>query len=997
MRLHTLELEAIGPYATRQRIDFAALTGSGLFLLEGPTGAGKTTILDAITFALYGGLSGDAAGADRLRSDFAGPDAEPSVTLEFAIRGTGYRVRRSPEYQRRKRRGDGFTTQAAQVHLERRDGERWTSLSSNKAEAGELITEAIGLNRDQFTQVMLLPQGEFAKFLRSDDDDRRKLLTRLFGTELYDRITAELDRRRREAASARQEAQLRIQTAAAAAGEAAGLDTAGREELLTLSRADRVTRFKEIGAELAATIDVNREALEAEADRLATARATAERESRQAGLLTRLTEALARLRGHESTRPEHERRAARLADARRAEPVRPLLAELAEAQAAAVAARDGLAGLLPEPAADLLAEVAAVRAGEATDRADEAERGAAALQHLADQEAALPGRETELGDLSAVAATAADLVTRLELAKQELPERIETLTAAVSGARIAAAGLPDALGQRATVAGRLDAAARGDELAAALADLGAAARAAIDAHQQLTDAYQQAMAARLENMAAELADQLLAGAACPVCGSTEHPGPATPLDGAVSADDVSEAERRRDAAATAREQAEAARDGLAAELTGLAAAAGGGTAEGLAAELATLDERVAQAQEGAAELAGLAAELADLQAERDRLGEDLTTATAACATAREKASRAAAELDELRAELAAAARPYPTVAVRQAALRQAAAADRQLARALDRLCAARADVDRASARASQEVRASGFASLSAAQAAVLPPGQQSILDEQVTAWAAALAVLTAGTQDAELAGLDPAHCAAAQTRAQAAAAALDGALAAEREVRDACQALAAADRRLRERLAELGLAEEEADRLAEQTDPVLRLAGLAKGMDGHRRIALTTYVLRRWFEQVVRAANVRLGAMSAGRYELARTEEGDRKNQRTGLTLAIIDRYTGEERSPRSLSGGETFYTSLALALGLADVVKAEAGGVELDTLFIDEGFGSLDTQTLDQVMAVIDELRDRGRAVGIVSHVADLKERVHERLEIRRLADGSSTTTVVA
>ena len=173
--------------------------------------------------------------------------------------------------------------------------------------------------------------------------------------------------------------------------------------------------------------------------------------------------------------------------------------------------------------------------------------------------------------------------------------------------------------------------------------------------------------------------------------------------------------------------------------------------------------------------------------------------------------------------------------------------------------------------------------------------------------------------------------------------------------------------------------------------------GLARGTEGQRKIALTTYVLRLWFEQVVQAANARLAAMSSGRYELRRTDEGESRRQRTGLTLAVIDRHTGAERSPKSLSGGETFYTSLALALGLADVVKAEAGGVELDTLFIDEGFGSLDPQTLDQVMAVIDDLRDRGRAVGIVSHVTDLKDRVYERLEVRRLRDGSSAATVIA
>jgi DNA repair protein SbcC/Rad50 len=137
--------------------------------------------------------------------------------------------------------------------------------------------------------------------------------------------------------------------------------------------------------------------------------------------------------------------------------------------------------------------------------------------------------------------------------------------------------------------------------------------------------------------------------------------------------------------------------------------------------------------------------------------------------------------------------------------------------------------------------------------------------------------------------------------------------------------------------------------------------------------------------------------MSAGRYELRRSDESESRRQRGGLTLSVIDRHTGEERGPKSLSGGETFYTSLALALGLADVVKAEAGGVDTQTLFIDEGFGSLDAETLEQVLSVIDDLRDRGRAVGIVSHVADLRDRVAERLEVRRLPDGSSELRVVA
>ena len=199
MRLHSLELQAFGPYATLQRIDFDRLAGGGLFLLEGPTGAGKTTILDAITFALYGGLAGQDSAADRLHSDFADPETEPMVRLEFSIAGVRYLIDRVPEHQRLKRRGHGYTTEPMRVHLQRQQDCRWVSVSSNKAEVGDLVTTVIGLNLAQFTQVMLLPQGEFARFLRSDDDTRRALMTKLFGTQLYDKITAELDRLRADA------------------------------------------------------------------------------------------------------------------------------------------------------------------------------------------------------------------------------------------------------------------------------------------------------------------------------------------------------------------------------------------------------------------------------------------------------------------------------------------------------------------------------------------------------------------------------------------------------------------------------------------------------------------------------------------------------------------------------------------------------------------------------------------------------------------------------
>src|SRR5260370_20479014 len=195
MRLHRLELQAFGPYATPQRIDCDRLASGGLFLLEGPTGAGKTTVLDAITFALYGGLAGEDAAAAGLHSHFAAPALEPSVTCEFSVRGVRYLICRVPEHRRPKRPGHGYTTAPMRVHLQRRECGRWVSMTSNNAEAGDLIADLVGLSRAQFPQVLLPPQGEFARFLRCDDDARRAVLTRLFRAGLYEEITPDLDRR----------------------------------------------------------------------------------------------------------------------------------------------------------------------------------------------------------------------------------------------------------------------------------------------------------------------------------------------------------------------------------------------------------------------------------------------------------------------------------------------------------------------------------------------------------------------------------------------------------------------------------------------------------------------------------------------------------------------------------------------------------------------------------------------------------------------------------
>jgi exonuclease SbcC len=994
MRLHRLRLAAFGPYATEQVIDFDRLAHGGLFLLEGPTGAGKTTILDAVTFALYGGLAGEDSADDRLRSHFAAPGAQTVAELELSLRGVRYKITRGPEYRRPKKRGDGFTTEASRVHLQRRDGAGWTSLSANKAEAGELIAELMGLTRAQFTQVMLLPQGEFARFLRSSDDVRRALLTRLFGTSLYDRITDELCARRTEATRERAEAGQRIANTVSAAGAAAGLDAAGRDGLLAASRAERETRLREVAAALDEAATLRDGARSRAADNLAAAVTADAAATRQADLMTRLTRALGELRAHEDTRPDHERRASALQAAIRAEPVRPLAAALAEAQADVATARDVLLSLVTAPDADMLAG----RGGpQAADRAEAADQAAAALQRLADSEAALPGLEAALADAEDAAEQAEAKVTAAERAKQEMPEKVASLETRLCEACVTAAGAQTARQRLETVERQRSAAEGLLELRPLLEDQALAARAAVEEHQRLVDEHQRLMEARLTGMAAELAAGLAEDGPCPVCGSPAHPDPAVTCETLVSAEDVGQAAKQRAEAEAARERAEAGRAALARDVAGHEALAAGRDVASLAAEGDKLATQVAKAEAAGEDSARLESELADARANAESVAKDLQEAVRAAVAAREQAEHARADINRLRAELDAAADGHPSVAARQAALRNAASADRELGKALETLAARLAGGAKARERVLSEALARGFSGPEEVASAVLGPEQQSGLAAQVNSWQQDLALLTDKVQAPDLAGLDPAGAEQVQARAEEAARELSRAQDAEREARDAHEDSIRMAARFGQLSAEVRAAEDEHDRVVERTEAVIRLASLANGTDGHRRVALTTYVLRHWFGQVVAAANVRLSAMSSGRYELRRTDEGKTRRDRSGLTLAVIDRHTGEERSPASLSGGETFYTSLALALGMADVVRAEAGGVDLDTLFIDEGFGSLDPGTLDQVMAVIDDLRDRGRVIGIVSHVADLRERVPERLEVRRLPDGSSAVRVVA
>ena len=1048
MRLHSLTLTAFGPYAGTETIDMDLLTASGLFLLEGPTGAGKSTILDAITFALYGQTASESASSDRLHSQFAAPDITPSVTLEVSVNGQRLRVHRVPSHRRPKKRGDGFTEEKSTVRLERFEGGAWTHLEHSAQEVGELLRDAIGLSRAQFTQVVLLPQGEFATFLRASDDDRRKLLTTIFGTELYDVVTRELELRRTEATRRRDEARDDVVTAVAAAAEAAGVEGAEAQALTRLADHLRTPALDDLTARIESELAV----------------ATAERDGRETALALAETEHLAAqgrhddlysfgqavlaLVQHDETRATHQADIERLRRARAAEPVAVLLRGLdrVDAELSDLARRVRRTASDPELALDTVTDtvdhadaeltaawltgaarglavltgsvgleaVAADDLASAAAALDDAARSdddvAVSLDPLVTLESAWHTRSDTQLELERAADDAAQSLVALERHAVEHPAALADAEAELTKATADAAGLiaaqarVEALDAQAAAALALDSVDR--ELAAASDRLVEARQASLDAqaeHLSLLQRY-------LEGIASVLAAQLVDGAPCLVCGGLEHPEPAQPHTDDVTADQVDSAQQRYQQSVTRYDEQHIAHDTLQRRRVELVTL---GADTDKAELLAGIEAARASADDAAAaasSLPALTVRRDELRARGAALNSEIASASKVLAAAQERATAGRACLDDDERHLITARGDFSSVSTRRDSLRRRSDLRRELAGLTRGVATALTARATASAAVDEAAQVHGFGGADDVRSAVLGAHELAILDSTVTSWVSTadrLAAEVAHDRFAHL-GLDaddpvalaatlPVRLVDAATLLEATSGAHRSAGAAYRRAEDVRTRASSREEQLAKRRLDVLLAEERLEHVVAQTAAVVRLAGLAKGTGGELRMTLTTYVLRQWFERVVEAANLRLSTMSSGRYELERVDEAENKRDRTGLSLSILDRHTGDSRSPSSLSGGETFYTSLALALGLADVVRAEAGGVDLDTLFIDEGFGSLDPDTLDAVMTVIDDLREGGRAVGIVSHVADLKDRIPERLEITRLEGRGSTTRVIA
>ena len=999
MRFHQLTMTAFGPYADTQTVDFDELNDAGIFLLTGPTGAGKTSILDAICFALYGVVPG-VRDVKTLRSHHAGDGVAPAVVLEATIGDRRYRVRRSPEWHRPKKRGDGTTRENACASLTILEDDGTERLVSSRiAEVGHELTMAIGMSSEQFMQVVMLPQGDFQRFLQATSDERQGVLEKLFRTQRFTRIESWMKDRTRELGERAGQAEKQVCQLLATIADRAG---APLPDLLCEDRLGDIGAVARTWADAALSTARTDHAEAVQSEREAHATLEQLRVEEQLAItltatLKKHTDARRALDDLDASEEEADRDRSRLDRHEAALRVRPLLQPLEELQrslAEGGRTRDAALGALTDLPSELQPSP--------LDRAG----CSAAARRLTDRLAAL---RAVLPREHALQRAGAEMQAALGI-RDGLREELEVVAHRAVALPTEQDEVRRLLGENQLVAHRLDD-ARG-ALRAATAQHEAAMRlpAAHTAHRALAEQHlhSRELAAtarehhldvverRLAGMAAELAGQLVDDQPCQVCGSAVHPAPARLQADAVDEQDqqlaADEADRLRTVAELLAEQvAESSR-----ELQSLEALAGRLTAEDAAILLDSSRVAVAAAENALAAAAELEERAVLLDREHEEVSSRLLELREQVAAQDSAITALKATFEEAAREVAAAVGPNGgpvEQAIRE--LQHVLDLTQDAVTALEVHDLAGARVAEALGQADAEALQQGFDSAAQAAEALLDEtvvdSQRHLLQLRNARRATASAVLDETAQVLDGTALPDLDA----IRARLAAATVEW-----RRVSGVVGSLDQCAASLASLVDQLDGALDAWEPAREEHATAEAMSKLVRGMGGDNQLQmrLSSYVLATRLDQVLDAANDRLSQMRDQRYSLRRCGKS-RGGTRAGLGLEVLDTWTGEARAPSTLSGGETFVVSLALALGLADVVAQESGGMRVDTLFIDEGFGMLDPETLDDVMDRIDALRAGGRTVGVVSHVTELRGRIPTQVHVDRGKSGSSVAvrTLVA
>ena len=1034
MRILRLTMDAVGPFPGHEVIDFEAFSDTGRFLLSGPTGAGKSTIIDAIVFALYGKVSGGRDSSDsRIRSRYASEQAKTEVELIFSTSSGNYKVRRQPAYERVKKNGKGVTKQNAKAWLFKLD-EQLREVSeplTKTSDVGTEITRIVGLSREQFTQTVVLPQGKFAQFLRSTSKDRQDLLQELFGTTIFEDLQLDLVERARKVKKNQEalDATLRANLGVLASllDEAPQLDPARCLVYEPVPEVDCEfdpletawdSRFKPLTPWLehnqrCANLEVS--ALRGQEDKLRSEFAS------QRDLAARQERYLSLTKEHEqlvAQGPAQRQRLAQIQALQALSDLKPWHEQLKQAQQA-VAQRQlsqalALEQLESDEHAQAVLQPLDYRGAQALSVQLTAQ--VAALNPQVELEAGLAGRRRDLQTKTQAHESASAKLAQGRERENQLPTQI--------------ASKQELLEQLNEQAATLPAAQLAQEQAAQTLKLAKAHEQLVKDHQrarklqqlvalelkQASQRHKHMLEQWLSQSALNLAQNLVAGEPCPVCGATEHPAPATQGGENISQEQLDQALEKVNEVQGELSQASERVTKLAAQLEAQPCQLSPAQAR---EQLQEAKAALAAAQQASEQASSCKAQIAKLNGQLEALRADNQTAQARLAGDAKEIQLLGEKIEADAASLSCEG--FESVAAKVEYLSQLAAALEQLANAAQELdqCKKRAQ-QAADSFATQWAQASAnFADHSAKPAAPAPtdPAETEPTQAEPTQDTSTTNVQDGYAQACQaFAGLDLAALKATSASYekslsinQAALAELEGIeltpppleqtqgqLEQAQAKTQACQTYASTWQafagQVNAQLAKLNELLARRSKASDKDGQLLALASAANG-DNQARLTLSAWVLQAHFRQVLVFANERLGVIGAGRYELINVDsEEDTRQQKQGLGLAVVDHLSGTTRSPRTLSGGESFYVSLALALALADVVATQNGGIEMNTLFIDEGFGSLDEGTLAEVMDVLSALHSGGRVVGIVSHVSELKRAIPAAVEVRPLLGGGST-----
>ena len=1003
-----LTLEAFGPYAGRQDLDFADLKQQSFFLIHGPTGAGKTSLLDAICYALYGETSGGLRETRDLRSHFASAEVPTQVRFEFALGSRRFRVERSPEQQVPRHRGEGTKKQASVANLwELKEGAEIVLASVKPALVDAKVSELLGFEASQFRQVVLLPQGRFQEFMLTGSTERQAILQTLFQTSRFARITAALVEEERSLKESLRELQAGIRRYLAQAG------VKTLDELPALVAASAM-RLEELTAEQQAADAFLEQTSKALMEGTWAAERLKELEVAQAEL--------ERLQGMTRVMEAHR---TELDRARRCESVLPAIQRLEDIQASILeqeaeeAQLAAAAGTLE--AAFARVEEALAKAEQHAVRREELRRTIARLKDLEPKLEALETARKEAREVALGRGRLGDLAEdqrrsletrRQELSRQRLAlQETRTEAAQETGREGLLYLIRKRRSQREDLGRSLDEVKRAEEAFETAQHLQMATQETVQSARERCRILQER---RLAAHAARLAKDLIAGQPCPVCGSKAHPHLAGFSFDQPDEQDLRQAmEQQEDAEIVlARAQEATASRRVALEIAldrrkSLLEALGGHSdtsLESLAAIETQHREDLDRSRAAGIGLASAERLLALAEEARNRAEAVLSETNQRISDLMVQDAAVKARIHLLEEELLQELRVPGALSIRRKeAVEELEASEARLAAARDarepaqtqllearaalHACRARLESARAEAKGRQAafeeaLAAAHFHGRADFDRARRSADEMRAMAEAIEAHAAEVSAAVrrldqATLQAKELPPPDLSALHSAKDEAQARFA----------------QAAEAVGRAMAEQ-ATLEHLQQELTRLTGELDSqnqrcraVTHLARAARGEGG---ISYEQFAQGFIMDEVLVSASARLRQMSMQRYGLRRVASSPDTRKSGGLQLEITDHYSGRSRAVSSLSGGESFQASLALALGLSDAVQRHAGGIRLDTVFIDEGFGSLDSEALDLALRTLEDLNQGGRLVGLISHLEEVKARIPARLEVTPGPGGS-------